>query len=65
MNVLTVYILYTEDGTNLQASNCPTSGSGGNNCFAAFLALHMTPSSSAYLEVSPRPPRTSCSHSGS
>lgn len=41
----------TEIGTNLQANNCPTSGSGGNNCFAAFLALHLTPSSSAYLEV--------------
>ncbi|EIW63632.1 exo-beta-1,3-glucanase [Trametes versicolor FP-101664 SS1] len=43
-------ILGGKIGTNLQANNCPTSGSGGNNCFAAFLALHLTPSSSAYLE---------------
>ena len=40
------------DGSDLQASNCPTSGSGGNSCFAAFLGLHLTTQSSAYLEVS-------------
>ncbi|KAF9038899.1 beta-1,3-glucanase [Hymenopellis radicata] len=40
-------------GTNLDGSSCPSSGSGGfDNCFAAFMALHLTPSSSAYLEVS-------------
>ncbi|KAF9002426.1 glucan 1,3-beta-glucosidase [Cyathus striatus] len=37
-------------GTNLEAAQCPTSGAGGNNCFAAFLAIHLTTSSSAYLE---------------
>ncbi|KAJ7718670.1 exo-beta-1,3-glucanase [Mycena metata] len=37
-------------GTNLQ-TNCPSSGSGGTtNCFAAFLGLHLTSGSSAYLE---------------
>ncbi|KAJ6547049.1 exo-beta-1,3-glucanase [Mycena capillaripes] len=37
-------------GTDLQ-TNCPIDGSGGfDNCYAAFLALHLTPSSSAYLE---------------
>ncbi|OCH91433.1 exo-beta-1,3-glucanase [Obba rivulosa] len=43
-------ILGGRDGSNLQASNCPTSGSGGNACFAAFLGLHLTSGSSAYLE---------------
>nr|GAT59631.1 predicted protein [Mycena chlorophos] len=38
-------------GTNLQASNCPSSGSGGTtNCMAAYAGLHLTSSSSAYLE---------------
>ncbi|KAG6839734.1 hypothetical protein C0991_012183 [Blastosporella zonata] len=38
-------------GTNLQAQQCPSSGGGGiNNCYAAFLALHITPSATAYLE---------------
>ncbi|KAL0947433.1 hypothetical protein HGRIS_013543 [Hohenbuehelia grisea] len=36
-------------GTNLEHSACP-SGSNNNNCFAAFLALHLTPASTAYLE---------------
>ncbi|KAI0082779.1 exo-beta-1,3-glucanase [Panus rudis PR-1116 ss-1] len=36
-------------GTNLQQSNCP-SGSQNNACFAAFLALHLTARSNAYLE---------------
>ncbi|EMD37582.1 glycoside hydrolase family 55 protein [Gelatoporia subvermispora B] len=43
-------ILGGRDGTDLQASNCPTSGSGGNACFAAFMGLHLTSGSSAYLE---------------
>ncbi|TBU39254.1 beta-1,3-glucanase [Dichomitus squalens] len=44
-------ILGGKDGTNLQASQCPTSTStGNNNCFAAFLGLHLTAQSSAYLE---------------
>ncbi|KAJ7722998.1 exo-beta-1,3-glucanase [Mycena maculata] len=38
-------------GTNLLAANCPSSGSGGTaNCLAAFAGLHLTPSSTAYLE---------------
>ncbi|KAJ7074278.1 exo-beta-1,3-glucanase [Mycena amicta] len=38
-------------GTNLQAANCPSSGSGGTtNCLAAYAGLHLTTSSSAYLE---------------
>jgi hypothetical protein len=37
----------------LQTSQCPNSGSGGTaNCFAAFLGLHLTPQSTAYIEVS-------------
>jgi len=39
------------DGSNLQESQCPQDGSGGvANCFAAYLGLHLTPFSSAYLE---------------
>jgi len=42
-------------GTNLQDGQCPKSGAGGTtNCFAAFLALHLTSQSTAYLEVSVR-----------
>ncbi|KAJ7043175.1 pectate lyase superfamily protein-domain-containing protein [Mycena alexandri] len=38
-------------GTNLQVGNCPSSGSGGTtNCLAAYAGLHLTASSSAYLE---------------
>ncbi|KAJ7470265.1 exo-beta-1,3-glucanase [Mycena latifolia] len=38
-------------GTNLETANCPASGSGGTtNCFAAFLGLHLTADSTAYLE---------------
>jgi hypothetical protein len=49
-------LLYLNDslaaGTGLQYSQCPSSGSGGTtNCFAAFLALHLTSGSTAYLEV--------------
>ncbi|KDQ52486.1 glycoside hydrolase family 55 protein [Jaapia argillacea MUCL 33604] len=36
-------------GTDLQQSNCPTSNPN-NNCYAAFLGLHLTSASSAYLE---------------
>ncbi|KAF8184871.1 exo-beta-1,3-glucanase [Mycena galopus ATCC 62051] len=37
-------------GTDLE-TNCPSDGSGGiPNCYAAFLALHLTASSTAYLE---------------
>jgi len=39
-------------GTRLQASQCPSSGSGGiSNCYGAFLGLHLTSQSTAYLEV--------------
>ncbi|KAF9567581.1 exo-beta-1,3-glucanase [Agrocybe pediades] len=36
-------------GTNLEPGQCPQ-GSTSSNCLAAFLALHLTPSSTAYLE---------------
>ncbi|KAJ7818674.1 exo-beta-1,3-glucanase [Mycena olivaceomarginata] len=38
-------------GTNLQASDCPSSGNGGvTACLAAFAGLHLTSESTAYLE---------------
>ncbi|KAK2461102.1 hypothetical protein APHAL10511_006881 [Amanita phalloides] len=38
-------------GTNLQSVQCPSSGTGGfKRCMAAFLGLHLTPASTAYLE---------------
>ncbi|KAI0949266.1 hypothetical protein AcW1_008932 [Taiwanofungus camphoratus] len=43
-------ILGGKSGSNLQASQCPTSDTSNNNCFAAFLALHITQYASAYLE---------------
>ncbi|KAI0797623.1 exo-beta-1,3-glucanase [Abortiporus biennis] len=36
-------------GTNLQIGDCP-SGSDSNTCMTAFLGLHLTPSSNAYIE---------------
>ncbi|KAJ3811027.1 exo-beta-1,3-glucanase [Lentinula aff. lateritia] len=39
-------------GTNLESTQCPSSGGGGTAaCFASFLALHLTAGSTAYLEV--------------
>ncbi|RDB22377.1 Glucan 1,3-beta-glucosidase [Hypsizygus marmoreus] len=38
-------------GTNLERAQCPDTGSGGfNNCYAAFLALHIKPTATAYIE---------------
>ncbi|THG98774.1 hypothetical protein EW026_g3453 [Hermanssonia centrifuga] len=37
-------------GSGLQAAQCPSSGSGGNSCFADYLGLHLTSGSSAYIE---------------
>ncbi|GLB43041.1 putative glycoside hydrolase family 55 protein [Lyophyllum shimeji] len=38
-------------GTNLEASQCPSSGAGGiPNCYAAFLSLHITPGATGYFE---------------
>ncbi|KAG6855418.1 hypothetical protein H0H87_003139, partial [Tephrocybe sp. NHM501043] len=38
-------------GTNLETQQCPSSGGGGTtNCYAAFLALHITSGATAYLE---------------
>ncbi|CAK5264005.1 unnamed protein product [Mycena citricolor] len=38
-------------GTELELAQCPSNGSGGiSNCYAAFLALHLTTGSTAYLE---------------
>jgi hypothetical protein len=38
-------------GTNLEVTRC-RSGTQRPDCTAAFMALHLTPKSSAYLEVS-------------
>ncbi|KAH8117300.1 exo-beta-1,3-glucanase [Phellopilus nigrolimitatus] len=37
-------------GTNLDSTTCPNTTTTGSNCISAFLALHLTPASSAYLE---------------
>lgn len=40
-------------GTNQEGNRCPQSGAGGvDACSSAFLCLHLTPQSTAYLEVS-------------
>jgi len=47
----TYIILGGRDGTDLQVSECPAGNSSdGNQCFAAFLGLHITSGASAYLE---------------
>ncbi|GJJ08001.1 hypothetical protein Clacol_002208 [Clathrus columnatus] len=39
-------------GTNLGSAECPAQGSANpDNCFAAFLGLHLTADSSAYIEA--------------
>lgn len=37
-------------GTDMGAAQCPTSGENQANCMGAFMALHLTSSSSAYIE---------------
>lgn len=37
-------------GSQLQVSQCPKHVVGNRNCFAAFLAVHLTPRSSGYFE---------------
>ncbi|KAI0790705.1 glucan 1,3-beta-glucosidase [Abortiporus biennis] len=37
-------------GSNLQGAQCAKLRDNGNNCFAAFMALHLTSGSSAYIE---------------
>ncbi|KAH9484138.1 putative glucan endo-1,3-beta-glucosidase [Psilocybe cubensis] len=37
-------------GTNLEPTQCPRGATPSSNCAAAFLALHLTPASTAYLE---------------
>ncbi|CAL1707953.1 unnamed protein product [Somion occarium] len=37
-------------GSNLLGAQCSKAGNPGNNCFSAFMALHLTAQSSAYLE---------------
>ncbi|KZT68172.1 glycoside hydrolase family 55 protein [Daedalea quercina L-15889] len=37
-------------GTDLEVSQCPYTESNSTSCFAAFLGLHLTSSSNAYLE---------------
>ncbi|KAJ7582652.1 glycoside hydrolase family 55 protein [Mycena floridula] len=39
-------------GSNLQAQQCPQFGGDMANCMTAFLALHLTPESAAYIEGS-------------
>ena len=40
-------------GTDQEGNRCPQSGAGGvSACSSAFLCLHLTPQSTAYLEVS-------------
>jgi hypothetical protein len=44
--------LDTGAGTNLDSTNCSTNATGSYDpCYAAFLSLHLTPSSTAYFEV--------------
>jgi len=39
------------DGTNLDSSNCSVNATGSYDpCYAAFLSLHLTPSSTGYFE---------------
>ena len=38
-------------GTDLEVAQCPYTQSGSSSCFAAFLGLHLTAKSNAYLEV--------------
>lgn len=48
----------TATGTNIQEAQCAnTTANTGTNCFAAFLGLHLTAGSSAYLEVNAHPVR--------
>lgn len=42
-------------GTELEFDNCPPGKQDIDSCMAAFLALHLTHGSSAYLEVIPNP----------
>ncbi|KAF8154413.1 exo-beta-1,3-glucanase [Crassisporium funariophilum] len=43
------YVVFA--GSNLEGNTCPKTGAGGfAPCFAAYLALHLTPQSTAYLE---------------
>lgn len=37
-------------GSELQVSQCPKNAVGNKNCFAAFLAVHLTPHSNGYFE---------------
>jgi hypothetical protein len=46
-----VGIVGSAAGTNLEVTRC-RSGTQRPDCNAAFMALHLTPKSSAYLEVS-------------
>ncbi|KAF8518904.1 glycoside hydrolase family 55 protein [Gautieria morchelliformis] len=43
--------LGSAQGTNLGSAQCVKLVDHGTNCFAAFMALHLTPSSSAYIEA--------------
>ena len=44
--------LNTGAGTNLDSKNCSINATGSYDpCYAAFLSLHLTPSSTGYFEV--------------
>jgi hypothetical protein len=44
--------LDTGAGTNLDSTKCSTKATGSYDpCYAAFLSLHLTPSSTGYFEV--------------
>ena len=50
--LLTSSPLLAVAGSQLEGPQCPRSGEGGiDNCFAAYLHLHITKHASAYLEV--------------
>lgn len=49
---LTTHLGHVASGTNLEPAQCPRGGSATTSCMAAFLGLHLTPASTAYLEVS-------------
>ncbi|KAG6874267.1 hypothetical protein C0995_001492 [Termitomyces sp. Mi166 len=51
-HVSVILLIYQEAaGTELELVNCPPGARNTTPCMAAFLALHLTPGSSAYLEV--------------
>ena len=50
VTLLNVLHLFLDSGSNLLNAQCAKFANSGNACFAAFLALHLTSQSSAYIE---------------